>query len=114
MPRAGVEERVTGEPTLDDVVRLAAEFGVSAIAMVYRLKQLRLASAERIARLAREVEEGHHVELFDYLGLEPLDDVLERIERLPYLSPGSFLDAALKREAAVDRETAAAIDRLLS
>jgi Zn-dependent peptidase ImmA (M78 family) len=114
MPRAGIEERVTSEPTLDDVVRLAAEFGVSAIAMVYRLKQLRLASGARIARLAREVEEGHHAELFDYLGLEPLDDVLQRIDRLPYLSSGSFLDAALKGEAAVDRETAGAIDRLLS
>jgi Zn-dependent peptidase ImmA (M78 family) len=113
MPRDGIAERVAREPTLDDVVRLAAEFGVSAIAMVYRVQQLKLASAARIARLVQEVEDGHHTELFDRLGLAPLDDALERIERLPYVSPGSLLGAALNGDAPVDRATAGAIARLL-
>jgi Zn-dependent peptidase ImmA (M78 family) len=113
MPRAGIEQRVSGSPGLDEIVCLAAEFGTSAIAMVYRIKQLKLASEEQTTRLAREVEEGHHADLFDYHGLEPLDDALERIDVLPYVTPGSHLAAALKGDAAVDRATAAAMDRLL-
>jgi Zn-dependent peptidase ImmA (M78 family) len=113
MPRDGIERRVGGEPGLDDVVRLAAEFGVSAIAMVYRFKQLKLASEERTRRLLNEVEAGHHAELFDYLALQPLDDVLARLDELPYLTPGNHLAAALGGEAGVDRATAGAVDRLL-
>jgi Zn-dependent peptidase ImmA (M78 family) len=113
MPRDGVEQRVSGEPGLDEIVCLAAEFGVSAIAMVYRIKQLNLASETKTKRLVQEVEEGHHSALFDYHGLTPLDDVLERVQELPYLSPGSHLVAALKGEASVDRDTAGAMDRLL-
>ena len=100
-------------PGLIVVVRLAAEFGVSAIAMVYRIKQLKLASEQRVRRLVDEVEAGHHTGLFDHLGLEPIDDVLESLEELPYLTPGNHLAAALDGDAAVDRETADAIDRLL-
>jgi Zn-dependent peptidase ImmA (M78 family) len=113
MPRDGIEQRVTSSIGLDEVVKLAAEFGTSAIAMVYRIKQLKLAGEEQTTRLAQEVEAGHHTELFDYHGLKPIDDVLERVDELPYLSPGSHLAAALKGEAAVDRATAGAIERLL-
>ena len=84
--------------------------------VVYRFKQLNLASPERIARLKKEVEEGLHAELFDRLGLESLEDKLARIEQLPYLSPslgGTLLQAARSGEAAVDHATAGAIDRLL-
>jgi Zn-dependent peptidase ImmA (M78 family) len=113
MPRAGVEQRVSGEPGLDDIVHLAAEFGVSAIAMVYRIKQLKLASEGQTRRLADEVEAGHHTALFDYHGLKPLDDMLERVDEWPYITPGSHLAAALAGDAAVDRPTAQAMDRLL-
>ena len=111
VPRAAMQERFGPEPTLEDVVRTAAEYGVSAIVIVYRLKQLKLASHDRIARLQQEVEDGLHA----YLGLDPLDDGLARIDELPYLSPSlddSLLAAALRNEAAVDGATAQAIERI--
>jgi Zn-dependent peptidase ImmA (M78 family) len=111
MPRDGVKARVAGEPDLDRVVVLAAEFGVSAIAMVFRVKQLKLASEERAAQLVREIEAGLHVERFEKLGIEPLKDKLQRRE-LPYLTPGSHLHAALNGEASVNRATAGAMDRV--
>ncbi len=113
VPKAGVAERVEGEPTLQDVVALASDYGVSAPAMVIRLEQCKLGSPARIARLRREVEEGLH----GYLRVEPLGDRLERIDSLPYFSPslrGSLLEAALRGDAAVDRDVAAAIDRLMN
>jgi Zn-dependent peptidase ImmA (M78 family) len=116
VPRAGMQARVEGEPTLDDVVRIAADYGVSAIVVVYRLKLLKLASDAQIVRLAREVEEGMHHALFDFLGLTPLDDRLARIGRLPYLSPAldrTLLGAALRGEAAVGRELSSAIATLM-
>jgi hypothetical protein len=117
VPAAGLRERVRPQPTLEDVVALASEYGVSAPVIVYRLKVLKLASAERIARLEGEVESGEHAALFGSLGLEPLEDGLARIEQLPYLSPalaGSLLEAALRGDAAVDRKLAGAIGRLLA
>jgi Zn-dependent peptidase ImmA (M78 family) len=113
MPRDGIQERVAAEPDLDGIVVLAAEFGVSAIAMVYRVRQLKLASEERVVQLVQQVEEGQHVERFHVLGIEPLEDKLQRIE-LPYMTPGSHLEAALNGDAAIDRATAGAIGRLLS
>jgi hypothetical protein len=118
LPRLGIEARVDGvEPTLDDVVRIGAAFGVSAPVVVIRLKQLRLASPARLARLGREIEEGLHSQLFDHLGLSRVDDRLARIDTLPYLSPqlsGSLLAAALHGDAAVGRRLAGALGRLLS
>jgi hypothetical protein len=111
MPKAGLD-RFEREPTLEDVVKLAAEYGVSAPAMVIRLEQCKVASPARIARLRREVEEGLH----GYLRVNSLDDRLERIDSLPYLSPslrGSHLEAALQGDAAVDPATAQAIARLM-
>ena len=117
VPRAGVTERVDGgEPTLEDVVRLAALYGVSAPMMLVRFRQVRIGSAERLARLQREVDAGEHVALFDFLGLEPIDDALEGIERLPYLSPrlrGSLLDAVVHGDAAASPELAGALDRIM-
>jgi hypothetical protein len=111
MPKAGLD-RFEREPTLEDVVKLAAEYGVSAPAMVIRLEQCKAATPARIARLRREVDEGLH----GYLRLHPLNDRLERIDALPYLSPslaGSRLAAALRGDAPVDRDVAGAIDRLM-
>ena len=85
VPRVGVTGRVDGEPTLEDVVRLAALYGVSAPMMLVRFRQVRIGSAERLARLQREVDAGEHVTLFDILGLEPIDDALaaDRAAALP-------------------------------
>ena len=66
-----------------------------------------------MTQLVREVEEGRHAERFKVLGSEPLDDKLQRIE-LPYMTPGSQLEAALRGEAAIDGATAGAVERLLS
>ena len=116
VPKAGVTGRVDGEPTLEDVVRLAAEYGVSAPMMLVRFRQVRIGSAERLARLQREVDAGEHVALFDFLGLEAIDDSLARVERLPYLSRrlrGSLLDAVVHGDAAASPELAGALDRLM-
>jgi hypothetical protein len=111
VPKVGLD-RFESEPTLEDVVRLAAGYGVSAPAMVIRLEQCELATPARITRLRREVEEGLH----GYLRVEPRNDRLERIDELPYLSPSlrdSLLEATLRGDAAADAETAAAIERLM-
>jgi Zn-dependent peptidase ImmA (M78 family) len=117
VPRAGLEQLITREPTLEEVVVLATHFGVSAIMVVYRLKQLRLASERRIAALEDEVEEGLHFRVADHLDLKPRIDRLAAIERLPYLSPaleGSALAAALRGEGAASAGLAGAVERLLA
>ncbi len=109
VPRAGFQ--LGHEPTLEDVVETAARYGVSAIVIVYRLRQLKHTSPERIARLQQEVEDGLH----GFLEYEPLRDGLADVEKLPYLSPaleGSLLAAALRNEAAVDANVAQALERI--
>ena len=58
VPAAGFD--LGPEPTLEDVVAAAARYGVSAIVIVYRLKQLKLATDARIARLGGEIEDNLH------------------------------------------------------
>jgi Zn-dependent peptidase ImmA (M78 family) len=117
LPRAGMEQLIDGEPRLDEVVIIAAHFGVSAIVVVFRIKELRLASVSRVAQLESEVAEGLHEPTVARLGLAPFDDRLAGLRHLPYLSPalhGTHLDAALRGDAPVDRRVAGAIDRLLT
>ena len=116
VPAAGLRWRVGASPSLDDVVVLAAEYGVSAIMLTYRLKQLELARPRWIRRLEEEIGEDLHRRAYERLEPPTREDGLSRIEALPYLSPalrGSLLDAALNGRAAVDRGTGAAIERLL-
>lgn len=116
VPAVGLRGRVSGSPSLDDVVVLAADYGVSAIMLTYRLKQLDLAPPKRIRRLVEEIAENLHRQAYERLEPPTPDDGLSRIEALPYLSPAlkdSLLDAALRGDAAVDRSTGAAIDRLM-
>ena len=71
VPRAAMRQLVAGEPSLDEVVTIAAAFGVSAIVVLYRLKELRLASPARIAQLQAEIDERLHEDAFARLGLTP-------------------------------------------
>jgi Zn-dependent peptidase ImmA (M78 family) len=118
VPRACLEEVIEAEPTLEEVVIIAAHCGVSAIVVVYRLKQLDMASAERIGRLEDEVAQGLHERVAGRLAVARTADRLAAIgDALPYVSPaleGSHLGARLHRDAPVDRRTAGAIDRLLA
>ena len=110
VPRAGFD--LGPEPTLEDVVSAAARYGVSAIVIVYRLKQLKHSPDARIARLEREIEDGLHAVL---AVRAPRMTGWPTIDALPYLSPrldGSLLAAALRKEAAIDAATAGAVDRI--
>jgi Zn-dependent peptidase ImmA (M78 family) len=116
VPRAAMQELVAQEPTLDEVVTIAAAYGVSAVVVVYRLKQLRLVSEQRVTQLQAEIDDGLHEDAFERLALQPIDDRLGSIEQLPYLSAAleqTYLGAALRRQAPADAAVAAAIDRLL-
>jgi Zn-dependent peptidase ImmA (M78 family) len=117
VPRAGLAELVAGEPTLDEAVALANRYGVSAIMLVYRLKDLRLASARRVEQLAAEIDEKLHLAVADRLGLRPPADRLATLGHLPYLSPaldGSALAAALRGDGAASAGLAGAVERLLT
>ena len=117
MPKACMEELIDGDPTLEEVVVIAAHLGVSAIALVYRLKQLRLASSKRIDQLEAEIKDDNlHEATFERLGLHRFDDRLARLEQLPYLSPalaGTELDAALRGDLAESSPIAGAVARML-
>jgi Zn-dependent peptidase ImmA (M78 family) len=80
-PRAGVEALVDGEPGLEAVVAVAARFGISTLAALYRLSTLRLTS--RVERLRGELEEG----LAALFERRPYADRLGEITALPRLSP---------------------------
>src|SRR4051794_40453437 len=90
-PAAGVRAFVDHQPTLEDVVRLAAHFGMSTVAALYRYSTLGLLSARRQEQLQREIDDRLHHKLWDYLDYEPLRDVLAETEhpRLPASLEGS-------------------------
>jgi len=114
VPRAGLS--VDGAPTLEDIVRLAALYGVSAPMMLVRFRQLRIGSAAQAERLQAEIDAGEHVRLFDWLGLPAVDDRLARLVELPYLSPalrGSLLEAAVRGESGVPGWLTSAVDRVM-
>src|SRR4051794_26785208 len=109
-PADGVRAMLDGEPGLEDVVRVGARFGISAIAALYRFKTLELVGTKRADRLHAEIDDGLHVALWDHLGLEPMDDGLATIEH-PWLSSsleGSELAAVLRGQATSDATLAAA------
>jgi len=117
VPRAGLDEVVTRAPTLEDTVVVATHFGVSAIMVLYRFKQLALVTEERAGQLEAEIEEGLHLKLTAELDLRPRRDRLARIEHLPYLSPaldGTALAAALRGDGPAGAALAGAIERLLA
>jgi Zn-dependent peptidase ImmA (M78 family) len=116
VPRAVMEEVIEREPTLEEVVCIAAFCGVSAIVVVYRLKTLGLASEARIARLEEEIAAGLHIGLARRLDLQPPRDRLGALGTLPYLSPaldGTLLASVVRGQAWPDTRLAAAVGRLL-
>ena len=110
-PVAGVRAMIDGEPTLDDVVLIAARFGLSTIAALYRLNTLGL--TVRYEKLKQEIADGLHNAVWERLSPEPVADVIAGIDGtpLPRLSPalaGSALDAMIAGTASVDDAAAAA------
>lgn len=114
-PRAGVERLAgRGEADLETVVRIAAHFGISAIAALHRLNTL--GRTTRFERLKAEIEDGDHRRLRDHLALGAYDDdVADARADLPRLSPalrGTALGAMLRGDAPVTG--AAALRRALA
>ena len=100
-PRAGVAALLAGPPGLDDLVRLAAHFGISTLAALNRCRTLGLVERGRAERLQQEIEEGLHHAVWDYLRPDRVEDVLAGIEefpRLPHSLAGSALGALLRGE----------------
>src|SRR4051812_21788747 len=110
-PRDGVRDMVEGEPNLEDVVRVAARFGISALAALYRFRTLEMVSTRRYEQLQREIGEKLHHDVWDYLAPEPYDDALSQIDerpRLPASLANSALAAVLRGEASVGAAAALA------
>lgn len=106
LPADAVRGRATEKPTLEDVVRLAADYGTSTIATLFRLNTLGLVEDSRSRRLQREIEDGTVNDVWEQLAPDPIADVLARLEpdTLPRLSPqlrGSALEALVLRNASI-------------
>jgi Zn-dependent peptidase ImmA (M78 family) len=80
-PRAGVMAMIDGEPGLETVVDVAARYGISNLAALYRLSTLGLSA--RVERLREELEEG----LAAHFERPAYRDRLASIRSLPRLSP---------------------------
>ena len=110
-PAEGVRATLDGEPTLDDVVLVAARFGISTIAALYRLDTLGL--TRHPDRLKREIDDGLHGEVWERLRPVVVADAISSAgpRALPRLSPalaGSALAAMIGGSASVDDAAAAA------
>ena len=109
-PADGVRAMIAREPTLDDVVLMAARFGLSTIAALYRLNTLGLTA--RYEKLKHEIEEGMHTAVWERLSPEPVADAIAAIDgALPRLSPvlaGSALAAMIAGTASVEDAAGAA------
>jgi Zn-dependent peptidase ImmA (M78 family) len=90
---------------LDDVVELAAHFGISAPAALFRLQAAgTLPDRARAARIRAEIDENAHLDLRHRRRLPDLDDALARArERMPRVRPGSALDAYARGTLGAER-----------
>jgi Zn-dependent peptidase ImmA (M78 family) len=89
--------------TLEDVVMLAWEYGVSPQAMRYRLNTCEVLRDRPLCeRLDAEIADGLHIELFHQLGLEPVADSLaterEHQPRIPAVLRDSLFGDLLAGE----------------
>lgn len=119
IPRAAIEELAPEgrDPTLDEVVVVAAHYGTSAIMTLYRFGQYGLAGDACVAELVAAIDEGEHYAAYDRLGCTPLADRLGSLTDSPYLSPplrDSRLGAVLRGDAEAEPQLATAIARLLA
>jgi len=99
-PATAVTAIVDGaDPGLDDVVQIAATFGISTIAALYRLNSLGL--ARDYEELAAAIDEGEHDAVWERLGVQSSADAIASIEssHLPWLS-SSLRGSALAAVAA--------------
>lgn len=113
IPRAALAERFTTDPTPDEVLALAAEYGTSGIMTRVRLRQCGLLGDAASAAF----DDADQNEIWERLGLVGLPDRLAGIAQLPYLSPqleDTQLGAAVRGEAAVAGPLARAMARLLA
>lgn len=105
-PRPGVLRLLDGtRPSLEHVVAIAACFGISMTAAVYRCVTLDL--IDDGTRLLREIDEDLHVPIWRALDPPDWEDGLAQLDptALPRLSPllgDSALAGVLRGEAAVD------------
>jgi Zn-dependent peptidase ImmA (M78 family) len=90
---------------LDDVVELAARFGISAPAALFRLQAAgALEDRARAARIRAEIDENAHLDLRHRRGLPDLDDALARARvRMPRVREGSALDAYARGTLGAER-----------
>ena len=86
-PAEGVRRMVSEDPTLETVVRVAAHFGLSTIAALYRLNTLSLTRRDR--RLKHEIDAGLQDEVWERLAPRDFGDEVARLSEsdLPRLSP---------------------------
>lgn len=106
------------EPELDALVTLAARFGTSAEAALYRFTVGKLVSEPRRGELKALIDAQEHHAARERLELPFLDDRLARLEEgEPYVSPsldGTLLAAAVRGEAAMSPALANAVSGLLA
>jgi Zn-dependent peptidase ImmA (M78 family) len=97
MPDAAVRQWAAGRALgLDDVVRLAAAYGVSAQMARIRLQTCRALRDRRLAqRLDAEIEEGLHLPLAGLLGLQDVRDGLAAAAAAMPRVPAPLRDSAL-------------------
>lgn len=110
-PADGVRAMVGGEPTLEDVVLVAAHYRISMIAALIRLSSLGLTTRAELLR--SEIDEGLHASVWDRLSPPPADDAIAALvgAPLPRLSPaldGSALAAMVAGAASVPAAAEAA------
>jgi hypothetical protein len=110
-PADGIRDSIDGEPSLEDVVLIAARFGISTIAALYRLNSLGLTG--RYAALKQEITDGLDEALWDWIAPEVVVDAIAAIDpaSLPRLSPvleHSALAAVADHSASVEDAAAAA------
>lgn len=102
VPKTAAGQWFDREPDLEEIVTFAAEYGISAIAALFRAQSARAISEARAERVRSKIEEQLHLEVYERLELRRLDDRLETIAELPYVSPalaGTALGAAISGSA---------------
>lgn len=109
-PAAGVRAMLEREPTLEDVVLIAARYGISTIAALYRLNSLALTS--RYVGLKAELDDGLDADVVQRLSPHPIDDEIAVLgnSKLPRVSPllaGSALTAALAGSVSISEAAGA-------